>query len=49
MLLNFNNDLFNNEKVLEEITYTIAYSIFDTYNVKLNFTSTIYNNSYEYD
>lgn len=33
MLLNFNNDLFNNEKVLEEITYTIAYSIFDTYNI----------------
>jgi len=33
MLLNFNNNLFNNEKLLEEISYTIAYSIFDNYNV----------------
>ena len=33
MLLNFNNNLFNNEKLLEEVSYTLAYSIFDTYNV----------------
>lgn len=34
MLLNFNNNLFNNEKVLEETTYSLAYSIFDNYDVK---------------
>lgn len=33
MLLNFNNNIFNNEKLLEEISYTIAYSVFDNYNV----------------
>lgn len=34
MLLNFNHNLFNNEKVLEEVTYQVAYSIFDNYDVK---------------
>lgn len=34
MLLNFNNSIFSNEKVLEETSYTLAYSIFDNYNVK---------------
>lgn len=34
MLLNFNNNLFNNEKVLEEVTYQVAYSIFDNYDVE---------------
>lgn len=33
MLLNFNHDLFNNEKILEEVSYTLAYSVFDTYNI----------------
>ena len=33
MLLNFNNDIFNNKKVLEETSYTIAYSVFDNYDV----------------
>ena len=33
MLLNFNNSLFVSEKILEEVSYTLAYSIFDTYNV----------------
>ncbi len=34
MLLNFNHSLFDNEKLLEEVTYQVAYSIFDSYNVK---------------
>lgn len=34
MLLNFNNNLFNNEKFLEEVTYQVAYSIFDNYDVQ---------------
>ncbi len=33
MLLNFNNSIFNNKKLLEEVSYTIAYSVFDNYNV----------------
>lgn len=33
MLLNFNNNLFNSEKLLEEVSYTLAYSIFETYDV----------------
>lgn len=33
MLLNFNNSIFSNDKLLEEVSYTIAYSIFDTYDV----------------
>ena len=33
MLLNFNHNIFSGEKVLEEVSYTIAYSIFDTYDV----------------
>ncbi len=33
MLLNFNNSIFTNDKLLEEVSYTIAYSIFDTYDV----------------
>ena len=34
MLLNFNHSLFDDEKLLEEVTYQVAYSIFDSYNVK---------------
>lgn len=34
MTLNFNNSIFTNEKLLEEVTYTISESIFDTYGVK---------------
>jgi len=34
MLLNFNHSLFDDEKLLEEVTYQVAYSIFDNYNVK---------------
>lgn len=34
MTLNFNNAIFdNNNKVLEEVKYTLAYSIFDNYDV----------------
>ncbi len=33
MLLNFNHQLFQNEKLLEEITYQVAYSVFDNYDV----------------
>lgn len=33
MLLNFNNNIFNSEKLLEEVSYSLAYSIFDNYNV----------------
>lgn len=34
MTLNFNNSIFNNEKLLEEVTYTIAESVFDNYDVQ---------------
>lgn len=34
MTLNFNNSIFSNDKILEEVTYTISESIFDTYDVK---------------
>ena len=34
MTLNFNNSIFTNDKLLEEVTYTISESIFDTYDVK---------------
>lgn len=34
MTLNFNNNIFNNEKLLEEVTYTISESVFDNYDVK---------------
>lgn len=34
MHLNFNYNLFSNEKMLEEVTYQIAYSVFDTYDVR---------------
>lgn len=33
MLLNFNHNLFNQGKLLEEITYQVAYSVFDNYDV----------------
>lgn len=33
MLLNFNHNIFTSEKLLEEVSYTIAYSIFDNYPV----------------
>ena len=36
MFLNFNNYLFDtNDKVLEEVLYTISYSIFDNYDVNM--------------
>ena len=34
MTLNFNNNIFTNDKLLEEVTYTISESIFATYDVK---------------
>ena len=34
MTVNFNNSIFTNDKLLEEVTYTISESIFDTYDVK---------------
>lgn len=34
MTLNFNNGIFTNDRVLEEVTYTIAESVCDTYSVK---------------
>lgn len=34
MTLNFNNSIFTNDKLLEEVTYTIAESVFDTYDIK---------------
>lgn len=34
MTLNFNNSIFTNEKLLEEVTYTIAESVCDSYEVK---------------
>ncbi|MBE6147539.1 MAG: hypothetical protein E7168_04320 [Firmicutes bacterium] len=33
MLLNFNHNIFSGDKILEEVSYTIAYSIFDTYDI----------------
>ena len=34
MTLNFNQSIFTNNKLLEEVTYTIAESVCDTYKVK---------------
>jgi germination protein M len=34
MTLNFNNNIFTNDKLLEEVTYTIAESVCDSYEVK---------------
>lgn len=34
MTLNFNYSIFTNDKILEEVTYTIAESVCDTYEVK---------------
>ena len=34
MTLNFNNNIMSNDKLLEEVTYTISESIFDTYDVE---------------
>lgn len=34
MTLNFNYSIFTNDKILEEVTYTIAESVCDTYDVK---------------
>lgn len=34
MTLNFNNSIFTNDKLLEEVTYTVAESVCDTYEVK---------------
>lgn len=35
MVLNFNNSIFmNNNSILEEVVYSIGYSVFDNYNVK---------------
>ena len=34
MTLNFNNGIFTNDRILEEVTYTIAESVCDTYSVK---------------
>lgn len=33
MVLNFNEHLFNNDNILEEVSYSISYSVFDNYNV----------------
>ena len=36
LFLNFNDYLYNNsDKVLEEVLYSIAYSVFDNYNVNM--------------
>ena len=36
MFLNFNDYLFDgNDKVLEEVLYSIAYSVFDNYDVSM--------------
>lgn len=36
LFLNFNNYLYNNDdKILEEVLYSIAYSVFDNYNVNM--------------
>lgn len=34
MTLNFNNSIFTNDKLLEEVTYTISESIYDNYDVE---------------
>lgn len=34
MTLNFNNSIFTNDKLLEEVTYTISESVCDSYDVK---------------
>lgn len=34
MVLNFNDAIFNQEKILEEVTYTLSYSVFANYDVK---------------
>jgi len=34
MTLNFNNNIFTNNKLLEEVTYTISESIYDNYDVE---------------
>ncbi len=34
MTLNFNNNIFTNDKLLEEVTYTISESVFATYDIK---------------
>lgn len=34
MTLNFNYSIFTNDKILEEVTYTIAESVCDTYDIK---------------
>ncbi len=34
MTLNFNQSIFTNDKLLEEVTYTIAESVFENYDVK---------------
>ncbi len=33
MILNFNEHLFNNDNILEEVRYSISYSVFDNYDV----------------
>ena len=36
LFLNFNDYLFDgNDKVLEEVIYSLAYSVFDNYNVQM--------------
>ena len=36
MYLNFNDYLFDgNDKILEEVLYSLAYSVFDNYNVSM--------------
>ena len=36
MFLNFNDYLFdNNDKLLEEVIYSLAYSVFDNYDVNM--------------
>lgn len=34
MVLNFNEHLFNNDNLLEEVSYSISYSVFDNYDVE---------------
>jgi len=34
MILNFNNSIFMNDKILEEVVYSISYSVFDNYDVE---------------
>lgn len=33
MILNFNNSIFINDRILEEVVYSISYSVFDNYEV----------------